>query len=268
MSVWGKVIGGVTGFAMGGPLGAFLGVIAGHAVDRSRGRTAERIVSWAQNQSQKNGGGHRGHAGYSQEERQIAFSVAVIVLGAKLAKVDGVVSRAEVDAFKEIFQIPAADVPEVAKVFDEARQEATGFESYAEQIADMIGHETRVLEELLGGLFHIAKADGALSPAERSYLRAVARIFGFNERDFNRILVSHIGNLGGSDRIDPYAVLGVNRNNNNTEIKSAYRKLIRENHPDTLIAQGMPPEFVAVANEKMAAINAAYDVIEKERGLR
>ena len=260
MSVWGKVIGGVTGFAMGGPLGAFLGVIAGHAVDRSRGYTAERIVSWAQ--------GNAAHQTYNQEERQVAFSVAVIVLGAKLAKIDGAVTRSEVNAFKEIFRIPPENVGDVAKIFDEAKQESTGFEPYAEQIAGMFSHEPNVLEELLGGLFHVAKADGDISPNERLYLRSVSRIFGFNERAFNRILASHLGGMGGSDQIDPYAVLGISRKTSDVEIKKTYRQLIRENHPDTLIAQGMPPEFVAVANEKMAAINAAYDLVEKERGLR
>ncbi len=260
MSIWGKVIGGVTGFAMGGPIGAFVGMIAGHAVDRSRGQTVERIFTWTQENA------HR--STYTQEERQVAFSIAVIVLGAKLAKVDGMVTRSEVDAFKKIFRIPQNDVADVAKIFDEARQESTGFEPYAEQIADMFAHEPNVLEELLGGLFHIAKADGDLSPAERSYLRSVSRIFRFDERTFNRILASHLGNMGGADTVDPYAVLGISRKTSDAEIKKTYRQLIRENHPDLLIAQGMPPEFVAIANEKMAAINAAYDLVEKERGLR
>jgi DnaJ like chaperone protein len=260
VSVWGKIIGGVTGFAMGGPLGSFLGVIAGHAVDRSRGQATERIVHWSQ--------GHPEQHTYSQEERQIAFSIAVIVLGAKLAKVDGVVTRAEVDAFKEIFRIPPEDVAEVAKVFDEARHDSTGFELYAQQAAELFSHQPHVLEELLGGLILMAKADGMVSPHERSYLRSVANIFGFYERTFNRLLASHLGGMGGSDKIDPYAVLGIYRRTSDADIKKTYRQLIRENHPDTLIAQGMPSEFVAAANGKMAAINAAYDLIEKERGLR
>lgn len=247
---------------MGGPFGAFLGVIAGHAVDRSRGHGhgAERIEHW----TEETPGQHT----YSQEERQIAFSIAVIVLGAKLAKVDGVVTRAEVDAFKEIFRIPPEDVPEVAKVFDEARHDSTGFEPYARQAAELFSHQSHVLEELLGGLILMAKASGMVSPHERSYLRSVANIFGFSERTFNCILASHLGGIGGSDKIDPYAVLGIQRRASDADIKKTYRQLIRKNHPDTLIAQGMPSEFVAVANGKMAAINAAYDIIEKERGLR
>ena len=260
MSVWGKVIGGVTGLAMGGPLGAFLGMIAGHAVDRTRGNTTERIVRWAQHSAEQ--------YTYTREQRQVAFSIAVVVLGAKLAKVDGVVTRAEVDAFKEIFSIPTKDVPDVAKIFDEARQDSTGFEPYAAQAAQLFADQPHVLEELLGGLILIAKADGMVSPPERGYLRSVGNIFGFNERTFNRILSSHLGSAGGSDTVDSYAVLGINRRTSDANIKKTYRQLIRENHPDTLIAQGMPPEFIAVANEKMAAINAAYDQIEKERGLR
>ncbi|MEQ8195202.1 MAG: TerB family tellurite resistance protein [Rhodospirillales bacterium] len=258
MSVWGKVIGSVTGFALGGPLGAILGMIAGHAVDRTQslgqGPANDRVFPW-------------GQSGYAadREQRQVAFSVAVIVLGAKLAKVDGTVTRAEVNAFKETFHIPPEAIADVGRIFNEARGEATGFEPYAYQIAEMFAHEPRVLEELLGGLFHIAKADSAVSPAEKTFIRSVAHIFGFDGRTFNRILASHVG---GADEADPYAVLGLARGAGDGDIKKTYRRLIRENHPDVLIAQGMPTEFVAVANEKMAAINAAYDRIEKERGLR
>jgi DnaJ like chaperone protein len=120
-----------------------------------------------------------------------------------------------------------------------------------------------VLEELLDGLFHIAKAEGDVKAEELDYLRRVAAIFGFSEADFERIRAAQIG----PDEADPYNILGVRRDMTDGEIKAAYRKLIRETHPDRLIAEGMPQEFVELANEKMAAINAAYDRVSRERGI-
>ncbi|MAF94681.1 MAG: molecular chaperone DjlA [Rhodospirillaceae bacterium] len=248
MSVWGKVIGGVAGFALGGPLGAIMGTVAGHAYDKMKAGDAGRIDD--------------------NVNRQVAFTTAVIVLSAKMAKADGRVTRAEVDAFKELFHIPPDEMKKVGWLFDEAKKDAQGFEPYAEQISMMFAHEPAVMEELLGGLFHIARADHAIHPKELEFLRKTALIFGFSEIQFERLKAIHMGPIGGADGVNSYQVLGLSREASDDEIKKTYRVLIRENHPDTLIAQGMPQEFIDVANEKMAAINAAYDVIEKERGLK
>ncbi len=245
LSIWGKVIGGVAGFALGGPLGGLLGAVAGHALDRMRA-------------------GGAGAGADTVAARQVAFTIAVIALAAKMAKADGRVSRAEVNAFKDIFHVPPAEMKGVGRLFDEARADAAGFEPYAEQIAAMFAREPAVLEDLLAGLFHIAKADGVVHASELEYLRDVARIFGLDAHAFERIRATHVEPKGA----DPYSVLGVSRGTADAEIKRAYRKLIRENHPDTLIAKGLPQEFVDLANEKMAAINAAYDEVERERGLR
>jgi len=254
MSVWGKVIGGVAGFALGGPLGALLGAWAGHAVDKARAAEAQGM-----------GAGSMGAGpGADQATRQVAFTISVIVLSAKMAKVDGRVTRDEVDAFKRVFNIPPGEMKKVGELFDEARQEAHGFEPYAEQVAFMFAREPAVLEELLGGLFHIAKADGAIHPAELDFLRRVAAIFGFDPHAFERIRAS----FDTPEKADPYEIIGVAHDAGNADIKQAYRKLIRENHPDTLIAQGLPQEFIDLATEKMAAINAAYDTIQKQRGFK
>ncbi|PHS74451.1 MAG: molecular chaperone DjlA [Rhodospirillaceae bacterium] len=248
MSVWGKVIGGVTGFAMGGPLGALLGAVAGHAVDQMKN----------QGTITHHGGGSR------EEERQVAFTLAVIALGAKMAKADGKVTRDEVDAFKKLFRIPPEEAANVGKIFDRAKTSTAGYEMYAQQVANMFPHEPYVLEELLGGLYHIALADGVVHPAELEFLWNVAQIFGFDRNNFERITASHAGSGEGN----PYDILGIRKEDTDVAIKSAYRKLIHENHPDKLMAQGMPQEFIEIANEKMAAINAAYDTVKKERGFK
>lgn len=247
MSIWGKVIGGVAGFAMGGPLGALLGAVAGHAfVDRRKEEAPEAI------------------AARSELERQVAFTSAVIVLAAKMAKADGTVTRDEIAAFRRMFHIPPEEVANVGRLFDQAKQDTAGFEIYAAQVARLFGHEPAVLEELLDVLFVIAKADGELHPAEIQFLSRVAAIFGFSPQAFERIRQVQMP----PQEADPYEILGVSRQASDKEVKAAWRKLTVENHPDRLVAQGMPPEFVEQANRKMATINAAYDRVAKERGLK
>jgi DnaJ like chaperone protein len=241
MSIWGKVLGGAAGFAIGGPLGAILGTVAGHAVDKMRDSTRE--------------------GGEDTATRRIAFTVGVIVLGAKMAKADGVVKNVEIGAFKEVFHIPPDEMQNVGRLFNQARRDAAGFEPYARQIGRLFRDNPAVLEELLDGLFHIARADGEVVAAELDYLQQVAVIFGFDEDDWSRI---RAGNMG-PDAADPFEILGVERKASDAEIKAARRKLVVENHPDRLVAQGMPQEFVDLANEKLATINAAYDRIREQR---
>lgn len=252
MGIWGKILGTAAGFAVGGPLGALLGAAAGHAVDAMRDRGP---------------GDAPALEGPAQEDRagtrQIAFTIAVIVLGAKMAKADGVVTREEILAFRQVFHVPPDEISNVGRLFDRARRDPHGFEPYANQIAKLFPPGSRILEELLEGLFHIAKADGVVSEEELSYLHQIAGIFGFSDAEFDRIRAGHIG----PDQSNPYTILGIARDATDAEIKAAWRKLIRETHPDRLIAEGLPQEFVDLANEKMATINAAYDQIAKERGI-
>ncbi|HVO14636.1 MAG TPA: TerB family tellurite resistance protein [Alphaproteobacteria bacterium] len=249
MSIWGKIIGGAAGFALGGPLGALIGALAGHAIDRMSDIGAS-------------GAAPSGAAG--DGTRQIAFTIAVIALGAKMAKADGVVTRDEVAAFKRVFQVPPEEAKNVARVFDLAKRDVRGFEPYAQQVARLFRDNPAVLEELLDCLFLIARADGHYHAAEKAYLERVAQIFGFDEATFRRIEAENFG----PDKADPYSILGVARDAAPEAIKAAYRKLIRENHPDKLIAEGLPEEFVGAANDRMAAINDAYDRVSKERGIR
>ncbi|MGB0554643.1 MAG: TerB family tellurite resistance protein [Alphaproteobacteria bacterium] len=242
MSVWGKIIGGVGGLMIGGPIGALIGAVAGHAVDKVRS-----------------------NSGVSEDAtKSVAFTIATIALGAKMAKADGVVTRDEVDAFKRVFRVPPEDVKDVSRVFDQARKDSRGFEPYARQIAGMFADNPAVLEELLYCLTLIARADGVMHPEEVKYLRSVADIFGLDDHAFERITEVS----GDLDTSDPYKILGVSRDMTNDKIKSAYRSLVRENHPDKLIADGLPEELIDMATEKLAAINDAYDKVSTERGIK
>jgi DnaJ like chaperone protein len=251
LSIWGKIIGGTLGFALGGPLGALVGAAAGHVVDKSRS-AAEAVT----------GGRIRG----PRERLQYAFTVAVIALAAKLAKADGQVTKDEIATLKRIFHIPDEATSQIGAIFNEARKDATGFEPYARQIALLFRGQKTVLEELLAALLMIAHADGVYHPAEQAYIAEVARIFGFNEADLRRIegIFIHGVAAGGTD---PYEVLGVKSNDSDEVVRKAYRALLQENHPDRLMSQGLPEEFIEIANKKMAEINVAYDQVKKERKL-
>lgn len=201
-------------------------------------------------------------AGDPALRRQVAFSVAMIALSAKMAKADGVVTEDEVRAFREIFAIPPQEERNVARLYNLARQDIAGFEAYARQLAGLCGSgdaNCRLLEDILDGLFHIAKADGVLHERELGYLGRVAEIFAVDEAHFQTILARHA--ITGVD--DPYTVLGVTPGTPYADIRQRYRLLVAENHPDRAIARGLPAEFVAIANRRMAAINDAFSAIER-----
>jgi DnaJ like chaperone protein len=234
MSVWGKVSGAAAGLLVGGPVGALVGAVAGHfLLDH-------------------------------ESDPGVTFTIAVIALSAKMAKADGIVTEAEREAFGRVFRVPPQEAANVRRIFDLARQDVAGYESYAGQTARLFVGNPALLEDVLDGLFEIAKADGVLHPAESTFLERVSEIFGFAPNEFRRIRASHFA----PELTDPYVILGVSYVASENEIKQTYRRLVRENHPDSLMARGVPPEFIKLANDKLAAINNAYDRIERERGLK
>lgn len=194
----------------------------------------------------------------SPPERSIAFTIAVIALGAKMAKADGRVTRDEVTAFREVFHIASQDEAGAAKVFNLARQDVAGFEEYAERIRAMFQGQTDMLRDLLEGLFHIAMADGAYHPNEDAFLERVSTIFGIPEAEFNALRTRFMPR----SQQDPYTVLGVTPDMPRDEIRRIFRRLVKENHPDAMIARGLPAEALQLAEKRMAAINRAWEAIE------
>ena len=204
-------------------------------------------------------------AGNKELRRKVAFSVAMIALSAKMAKADGVVTQDEIRAFQQLFSVPAKEVRNVARLYDIAKADVAGFETYAQRMAGLCGSghaNCALLEDILDGLFHIAKADGLLHEREGRFLHRIAQIFNIDELHYQSILARHV-NLGATD---PYAVLGIERGAPLEDVKKQYRKLVAHNHPDRLIARGVPEEFVKIATARIAAINGAFEIIE--RGLR
>jgi DnaJ like chaperone protein len=239
MSIWGKFGGAAAGLILGGPAGALAGAFAGHFLfDRAQEGAVE------------------------PHEPGVAFTMAIIALCAKMAKADGVVTDDEVEVFEHLFQVPPSEKANLRRIFDLTRKDTAGYQAYAAQIARLYRGNPAVLEDILDCLFQIAKADGVLHPGELAFLETVADIFGFSPSEFRRIRASHFG----PDAADPYFILGVDHRASDEEIKRTYHLLVRENHPDKLIARGVPEEFVRMANDKLAAINGAYRKIQEERG--
>ncbi len=237
MNIWGMIIGGATGFAIGGPIGALLGIAAGHYAESKLRGPKEPI-----------------------EEKKIAFTVAIIALSAKMAKADGIISRSEISAFQQKVHIPSEDLKRVGQFWDLARQTPDGFQSYAKQSVDLFGNRAPILEQLLELLFFIAKADGEISAPEWEYLNSVSTIFGFDENEFQRM-----ADIYGSGEGAPHIILGVAADADEYEIKAAWRKLVKENHPDKLISQGLPNEFVKAATDRMHLINTAYNLMRQHK---
>lgn len=192
-------------------------------------------------------------------ERSTAFGIALIALGAKMAKADGEVCRNEVAAFREVFYIPPEEEANAARVFNLARQDVAGFDDYARRIASMFrdGQGAHVLCDLLEGLFHIAVADQNYNEAEDAFLRHTAEIFGIDERAFRTLRSRFVPDADP----DPWDVLGVTPETPLAEIRHAWRALVRDSHPDRLVARGLPAEAVRMAEQRLVAINRAWEEI-------
>ena len=202
--------------------------------------------------------------GAGVDRKQLTFTVAMIALSAKMAKADGVVTHDEVIVFQDLFEVPPGEERNVTRLFNLAKQDVAGYDAYARQIASLFEDERDVLEDIIDGLFMIAAADGIMHKREMLYLEHVADIFEIPERCFERIKMGHVQ----PDEQDPYTILEADRGMTDDEIKSHYRQLVRENHPDRLIARGVPEEFVRISTDKLAAINTAWSQVQIERGLR
>ena len=190
-------------------------------------------------------------------ERTIGFTIAVIALGAKMAKADGLVTRDEVTAFRQVFHIPASETQNAARVFDLARKDVAGFDLYAARIRDMFGAGHQALVDLLEGLFYIAVADGSYHPNENVFLEEVARIFGIQSRDFVNMRARFVPD----ENPDPYCVLGVDPTADAETVRRAWRALVREYHPDRMVARGVPEEAMKLAEKRLIQANWAYEEI-------
>ena len=195
---------------------------------------------------------------------QAPLVAALVALGAKMAVADGEVRDEDRDAFRTVFKASPDSARSIRRFFDIARQTTLGFERYARQVARHYRAQPAALEDVMDGLFHIALADGILTGDEERYLARVADIFGFSDTEFARLKATHLGR----DADDPYLILGVDETVDDDGLRRAYRRAAAANHPDRIVARGLPPEMTALATHKMALINRAYATIQAERRKR
>lgn len=251
MSLWGKIIGGMAGFAMGGPFGAVMGAALGHAAEEGT-RSPELDP--------------RPELAAQIRSKEQLFSIGVIVLSAKLAKSDGPVKRIEIDAFKRVFRIPDENMRDVGLLFDRAREDVGGYEPFAARMGVAFADQPQMLEEVLAALHHIARADGPMTRGEAIFLAKVRTAFRLDEAAAERASTGR-ARTAEPIGVDPYSVLGVPAGASDEEVRQAWRQLMREHHPDSLAARGVPEELVRGATRKVAEINAAWDRIKRARNL-
>ncbi|MDC0530851.1 TerB family tellurite resistance protein [Alphaproteobacteria bacterium] len=237
MSIWGSLLGGVIGFSFGGPFGALLGSFLGGKI--SRLSSSKRISG--------------------QQNAQEVFALSLIILSAKLSKADGHVSKEELIAVKDKLQIPDSEIDQVAQIFNKAKDESTGYEPYAKQIAEIFKGNINVLEEVINILFYIAEADGHVSSDEEDMIANIAYIFGLSQKQYQSIKESR----KSSDKLNPYIVLESQPTDDLQIIRKKYIKLSKEHHPDLLMSKGVPVEVINESKNKMRAINAAWDQVQK-----
>ena len=237
MSIWGSLIGGFVGFSFAGPIGALIGSMIGGRISATR------------------------QSGFRQSfaPPQQIFAIALIILTAKLSKVDGHVSKEELIAVKDKLKIPEHEIDQVGKIFNKAKEDSIGYEPYAKQIAQIYKSNPAVLDEVVNILFYIAEADGKVSSSEIVMIRGIAKIFGLSESQFEGIKESR----KSSDKLNPYVVLGCNPSDDFTFIRKKYLLLSKKHHPDVLVSKGVPQEVIEESKKKMRAINSAFDQIKK-----
>jgi DnaJ like chaperone protein len=202
-------------------------------------------------------------------ERSIGFTIAVIALGAKMAKADGQVTRDEVTAFRQIFAIPPGEETHAARVFNLARQDVAGFDLYAAKVQRMFhpsgtrlcADDRNVLIDVLDGLFQIAIADGSFHPGEDEFLSKVAAIFGLDQRCYN---LMRARNVEGAPR-DPYDVLGLPQDATLADARRAWARAIKDSHPDQMFARGVPPEAIKLAERRLITLNTAWRDIQERQ---
>lgn len=189
-----------------------------------------------------------------------AFSIALIALSAKIAKADGAATDAEFAAFRKFFNFPESEATKVRMIYDLAKQDVAGFSHYVGQVAKLFDEDQTILEDVIDCLLYVALADGAAHPQEMSLIEAAAETFGIKPACWRRLKAAHFG----LDRDDPYAVLGLEPGAAPALVQARYRELMRQNHPDALVARGVPSSLVKIADGRAAAINAAYEAILAE----
>jgi DnaJ like chaperone protein len=253
MGWFGKIALGSLGMMFGGPLGAVLGAALGHHfIDKKEAQARERFQI-------------PGAPVDSVASHQAAGFVCILSILAKIAKADGVVTQDElavVDRFIKSLTISADEQDFARRVFNEAKHSPYSLEDFTAQFYRMTQAQPAVLCSFLDVLFQVAAADGELHPAEEQAIKKVRDIFRLTDAQFDGIRARYFQN---DDKY--YAMLNCTARSTDEEIKKSYKKLVKDFHPDTVIAKGLPDEFIQFATRRFQEIQEAYEQVSKKRGL-
>ncbi|MFW5694745.1 MAG: TerB family tellurite resistance protein [Alkalispirochaeta sp.] len=269
MSWFGKMVGGTIGLMMGGPLGAIAGGAIGHHLfDKEHPGTAPH-GDGAFGGGRTMGGDRPLGGGFSRttaaEQRQMTFFLALFSILGKLAKADGQVTREEgeqVVAFLDQMNVHGQQRSFAIRVFNEAKDSPYRVEDFARQFAEFSRGRHDLRSSMMDMLFRIALADGQFHPAEDAMIASVAGVLGISNQELQAIRERYVATTHQA-----YATLGISPDADDDEVKSAYRKLVQEHHPDRIVSEGMPEEFVKYATTRFQEIQDAWQKIRTERGL-
>ncbi|VAW60503.1 DnaJ-like protein DjlA [hydrothermal vent metagenome] len=253
MGWWGKLIGSGFGFMMGGPLGALVGVALGHQLDRGLD-TASLALG-------------------NTERTQLAFFTACFSVMGYLAKIDGQVSRSEVQMAENIMaqmNLSAEQRKAAIDLFNKGKQDDFPLNDVLQQFRSECHRRTHLLQMFLEILIATAFADNQLDKAEYSALQFIAGKIGFSAAQLDQMIdmaraSQQTTSTAKSSLPQAYAMLGIDPDTSDRELKKTYRRLMSQHHPDKLVAKGLPEEMIKLANQKTSEIKAAYEQIKSSR---
>ena len=252
MSWFGKLTLGSLGMFLGGPIGAIAGAALGHLlIDKKQGISTPLYGSPREQRLE-----------YA-EQTQAAYFVSLFSILGKIAKIDGVITRDEIAVVQKFInglQIHDTEKRFAKQIFNEAKDSHYSLEDFAFQLYQATRDHPVILLSFLDLLFRVVAADGTFHPAEESALKGIARVFGISEGQYKNLKTAYFNDI---DKY--YGVLNCSPESSNEEIKSQYKKLVKDFHPDTIVSKGLPEEFMDFAAKRFREIHEAYEHIRKER---
>ena len=257
MSWWTSVLGGALGYMIGGPLGAMLGVA--FAGNLSKGKSNFR-------------GSASDYRPGDQQRVQAAFFSSVFSVMGYIAKVDGKVSKSEILLAQQVMQHMqlSEDMQKAAKeLFNQGKQNDFNLDEVLEQFRTECHRRTHLVRMFLEIQIQATYADGVFDDKEYDALKYIAQKLRFPIHELERLIQQFSVASGKSSKLtidDAYVILGADKNLTDKELKTAYRRLLSQHHPDKLVAKGLPEEMTKMANEKTQEIISAYELIKRHRG--
>ncbi len=247
MTKYGKWIGGGLGWALGGPIGAILGFVFGAMYDSMQSGQYEYKIPYAGQQTY-------------QRTQTGDFSVSLLILSAAVMKADGRVTKSELNYVKSFFiqQFGVEQTNKKMLLLREILKQNINVQDVSLQIRQYMEYSSKL--QLLHYLFGISSADGQIHPKEVDIIGVISNYIGVRTLDYDSIKAMFVKDMDSA-----YTILGISPNASDDEVKKAYHKMAVKYHPDKVSHLGH--EIQEAAKEKFQKLNAAYEVIKKQRGM-